>query len=44
MDMEGLDPDQKKKYLSGAGMLLYVAKYSRPDFSNVVRELPKYKK
>jgi hypothetical protein len=40
-DMEGLDTDHQQKYRSGVGILLYITKYSRPDISNVVRELSK---
>ena len=33
--------DIAMKYRSGAGMLLYLVKYSRPDLANAVRELSK---
>ena len=36
-----LDKDKHKKYQSGASMLLYLTKHSRPDISNAVRELSK---
>ena len=39
--MDQLDEEHQKKYRSGVGMLLYLTKYSRPDISNVVRELSK---
>jgi hypothetical protein len=36
-----LSPKDQTKYCSGVGMLLYLAKHSRPDISNAVRELTK---
>jgi hypothetical protein len=36
-----IDPDLQARYRSGVGMLLFLIKYSRPDFTNVVRELSK---
>jgi hypothetical protein len=38
-DMDVLDVDSQKKYRSGADMLLYLTKYSRPDICNMVFEL-----
>jgi hypothetical protein len=38
-DLEVIDNDLQRKYCSGVGILLYLAKYSRPDISNIVREL-----
>jgi Reverse transcriptase (RNA-dependent DNA polymerase) len=40
-DIEVLDGEHQSKYRSGVGMLLYLTKYSRPDISNIVRELSK---
>jgi Reverse transcriptase (RNA-dependent DNA polymerase)/gag-polypeptide of LTR copia-type/Zinc knuckle len=40
-DMEVLDSEHQRNYRSGVGMLLYLTKYSRPDISNIVRELSK---
>jgi hypothetical protein len=40
-NMDVLDYNHQKKYQSGVGMLLYLTKYSRPDISNIVRELSK---
>ena len=40
-DIEVLDNEHQTKYRSGVGMLLYLTKYSRPDISNIVRELSK---
>ena len=40
-DSELIEPELQKRYQSGVGMLLYLIKYSRPDISNVVRELSK---
>ena len=40
-DIEVLDSEHQTKYRSGVGMLLYLTKYSRPDISNIVRELSK---
>jgi Reverse transcriptase (RNA-dependent DNA polymerase) len=40
-DIEVLDGEHQSKYCSGVGMLLYLTKYSRPDISNIVRELLK---
>jgi hypothetical protein len=37
--MEQIDPDKHRKYRSGVRMLLYFIKHSRPDISNIVREL-----
>ena len=42
--MEGdliLDDDSQVKYRSGVGSLLYLCKYTRPDLSNISRELSK---
>ena len=36
-----MSDDMQKKYQSGAGSLLYLIKHSRPDLSNIVRELSK---
>jgi hypothetical protein len=36
-----LFPTDQTKYHSGVGMLLYLAKHSRPDISNAVSELTK---
>jgi hypothetical protein len=36
-----LDGEHQSKYRTGVGMLLYLTKYSRPDISNIVRELSK---
>jgi hypothetical protein len=36
-----LTPEEQTKYRSGAGMLLYLVKHSRPDISYAVRELTK---
>jgi len=33
---------QLKKYQAGIGKLLYLARWSRPDISNIVRELARY--
>ena len=33
--------DIHKRYRSGVGLLLYTVKYSRPELSNVVREISK---
>jgi len=40
-DSQLIDAELQIRYCSGVGMLLYLAKYSRPDISNVVRELSK---
>jgi hypothetical protein len=40
-DLEVINDDFQRKYRSGVGMLLYLNKYSRPDISNIVRELSK---
>jgi hypothetical protein len=40
-DLEVINDDLQRKYRSGVGMLLYFTKYSRPDISNIVRELSK---
>jgi hypothetical protein len=40
-DLEVFNNDFQRKYRSGVGMLLYLTKYSRPDISNIVRELSK---
>jgi hypothetical protein len=40
-DLEVINDDFQRKYRSGLGMLLYLTKYSRPDISNIVRELSK---
>ena len=37
-----INHEDKKKYRSGIGMLLYLVKFSRPDISNAVRELSKF--
>jgi hypothetical protein len=36
-----LSEEEQKEFRSGVGMLLYLVKHSRPDISNVVRELAK---
>ena len=36
-----ISKEERTKYCSGIGMLLYLVKYSRPDLSNAVRELLK---
>jgi hypothetical protein len=36
-----IDNEMQKRYCSGVGMLLYLAKYLQPDLCNVVRELSK---
>jgi hypothetical protein len=41
INMDVLDPQPRRKYRSGVGMLLYLTKYSRPDISNIVQELSK---
>jgi hypothetical protein len=40
-DLELINDDFQKKYRYGVRMLLYLTKYSRPDISNIVRELSK---
>jgi hypothetical protein len=40
-DIEVINDDFQRKYCSGVGMLLYSTKYSRPDTSNIIRELSK---
>jgi hypothetical protein len=40
-DLEVINDDFQRKYRSGVGMLLYLTKYSRPDISNIIRELSK---
>ena len=40
-DSELIDKETQQRYRSGVGMLLYLTKYSRPDISNIVRELSK---
>jgi hypothetical protein len=40
-DLEVINDDLQRKYRSEVGMLLYLTKYSRPDISNIVRELSK---
>ena len=40
-DEERLNQDDQKRYRSGVGALLYMVKYSRPDLSNITRELSK---
>jgi hypothetical protein len=40
-DDEKLNTDNQRKFRSGVGMLLYLVKHSRPDFSTGVRELAK---
>jgi hypothetical protein len=40
-DLEVINDNFQRKYRSGVGMLLYLTKYSRPDMSNIVRELSK---
>jgi hypothetical protein len=40
-DLEVINDDFQRMYRSGVGMLLYLTKYSRPDISNIVRELLK---
>jgi hypothetical protein len=39
--MDDLDQQSQSKYRSVVGMLLYLTKYSRPDISNIMRELSK---
>jgi hypothetical protein len=41
INMDVLDPQSQRNYRSRVSMLLYLAKYSRPDISNIVRELLK---
>ena len=36
-----ISQEDHKLYYSGVGMLLYLVKYSRPDTTNLVRELSK---
>jgi hypothetical protein len=38
---EEISQEDQKVYRAGVGTLLYLIKYSRPDVSNVVRELAK---
>ena len=38
---EKLGDEDQKKYRSGVGSLLYLVKHTRPDLSNIVRELSK---
>jgi hypothetical protein len=38
---ELIEPELQERYCSGVRMLLYLTKYSRPDISNVVKELSK---
>ena len=40
-DNDVLDPAKHKIYRSGVGSLLYLLKHSRPELSNVIRELSK---
>jgi hypothetical protein len=40
-DLEVINDDLQRKYRSGVGMLLYLTKYTRPDISNIIRELSK---
>jgi hypothetical protein len=40
-DLGIINDDLQRKYRSGVGMLLYLTKYSRPEISNIVRELSK---
>jgi hypothetical protein len=40
-DLEVINNDLQRMYRFGVGMLLYLTKYSRPDISNIVRELSK---
>jgi hypothetical protein len=40
-DLELIDAELQSRYRSGVGMLLYLTKFSRPDISNVMRELSK---
>ena len=37
-----ISPENQRKYRSGVCMLLYLVKFSRPDISNVVRDLSSY--
>lgn len=37
-----LDTKIQKRYQSGVGSLLYIVKFSRPDFSNRFRDLSKF--
>jgi hypothetical protein len=41
-DLEVINDDLQRKYRCGVGMFLYLTKYSRPDISNIVRELSKF--
>jgi hypothetical protein len=34
-------PERQKQFRMGVGMLLYLVQHSRPDISNLVRELSK---
>jgi hypothetical protein len=36
INMDVLDPQSQRKYISGVGMLLHLTKYSQPDISNIV--------
>jgi hypothetical protein len=36
-----VDPDLQARYISGVGMLLFLIKYSRPDLTNLLRDLSK---
>ena len=38
---EKIDDDTQQRFQSGVGMLLWLAKHSRPDISNAVREVSK---
>ena len=40
-DEPTFDNEEQKLYWSGVGLLLHLVKFSRPNISNVVRELSK---
>ena len=40
-DGEAIEPEQQKRYQSGAGILLWLMKHSRPDICNSTREASK---